>query len=80
MEHLIWPTGCVSRDFRAENETPRALTAIYTGQKVWLYMSLFLDYLSPQNKMYTIVVFIPNLVYKLLHTCLQAPDFKLDCD
>ncbi len=31
--------------------------------------------MSPQDKL-----FYSDLVHELLHACLQAPHFKLDCD
>lgn len=58
---------CLSHVFRAENEMPLALTPIYTGQKVCL----------TKKKKITLCSY---LVHKLLHTCLQAPHFKLDGD
>lgn len=30
--------------------------------------------------MYLYIYIYPNLVDKLLHACLQTPDFELDCD
>lgn len=56
-----------------------AVTPIHTGQKVWqskerVSLRVYNFFLQkPQN-------YYPDLVYKLLHTWLQAPHFKLDCD
>lgn len=61
---------CLSYVFRAENEVPLALTSIYTGQKVC----------QAKRKKITHKPLFSYLVHKLLHTRLQAPDFKLHGD
>lgn len=86
-EQGIWfgsqPTGHVLHVFGTEN-VPLALAPVHMGQKVWVSKErVFLrghPQQLPTKRKFTQELFDPDLVYKLLHTRLQAPDFKLDCD
>lgn len=64
-----WPTGCVSQ--RRKWNTSGTDTNLHGSKCLTQKAST----ICPHKKY---IIFY--LVYKLLHTGLQAPDFKLDCD